>query len=332
MFVLWIISILTNSLIGCCSLLHGFSCDSNEQLLQKVPISSWTSPTLDDYRKLEGYLVDFYDTNKSELVPLFGENRFSLLRNFKFVARNSKEIPGLKRICFGDDENNTDECIICYASCSSLKNYAHGIERLVDCLKKVGYKGHLLYRIGGWPGTSKGSLLYFNVPYSFKVFFLDEARDLGYKKVLWLDASMCPEESLSPVFKWIEDGGFVFWTGTIPFSRTVSNYLIEGMNVSADERKNIQRYASGVIGLNFTMKMPNRVLDAWLNAVALKIPFYSIFPEEGVLSVVLYRLKIQNCDFSRQLFFDQKHIFTIRRLKNLALVKDRRGPCKSESL
>ena len=300
-----------------CNFLHGFVCDSTDQLLAKVQVSSWHSPTTDDYKKLEAYIENFYDVNKSELFPLFQQKRFQLLRNFKFVEGESQVPPKLECICFGEEEAEKDECIICYASCSSVKNYSLGVERLINLLKKTGYRGHLLYRIGGWPDIHKGSLIYFNVPYSFKAFLFDEVRDFGYKKVLWLDASMCPNKSLEPIFERIREAGIVLSTDNQVFSRTISSYVIQGMRLTPDEVKNTRRFASGVIGLNFEMDMPNSFLDSWLEAIALRTPFYSHYPEEAVLSVILYRLKVENCDFSRELYDGKNPVLIIRRLGDI---------------
>lgn len=291
---------------------HGVNIKNNETLISELNVS-WYAPTIEDYKHLQNYLHNYYEENFNEFLHIFGVKRFSVLRFFKFIS--DQKAPIFEILPLNTDLEDKQNCVVCYASYENeVVNYKAGLERLLNLLKEHNFKGHFIYRIGGWPNVGKGTLFYFDVPYAFKPFFLDEIRSLGYKNVLFLDASICPERSLDPLFDIIEKEGFVFQTDTQPLSKFVNSYVIEGMGLTSFEEQNFQRYAAGIIGLNFEKEIVHRFLDLWLEAIQAKKPFYNRQPEETPMSIILNRLGIANCDYTQQLLLGDERFFTIQRM------------------
>jgi hypothetical protein len=294
--------------------LTGFRLENTKELRSKISISSWLNPTEEDFKKLETYHSNFYDSHKESLIPLFKDKRFNLLKNFKFSSTDKVKLEKeLQKIYFNGDPNKKDQCIICYISCH--RNYYLKLQRLIDYLKLTKYKGHLIYRIGGWPDTQNGSLFYFNTPYAFKPFLFNEVKNLGYKKVLFLDTSICLKKPVNEMFDWISDSGFVLYSDNQRYITTISTYLIESIKLTEKETSGGRRFCAGILGLNFRNPKCVLFLNKWIAAAKARTPFLCRYPEEGIMSALLYRLKIDKnrCEYTKKIFNKEDPFIKISR-------------------
>lgn len=82
----------------------------------------------------------------------------------KIIDETDRKIPKLHRLVVNTSPLDLDCCIIAYTS------YSKVYERLLkDLLKKLPkyFKGHILYRIGGWPNMEEG--FFFHIDYERKL-------------------------------------------------------------------------------------------------------------------------------------------------------------------
>ena len=241
-------------------------------------------PTLEDYQFLQKHLT----TSEEGIITSVGDEWVDRnLRNLQIVG----ELPETFQsgvISINCDPNEKENCLILYSTFN--QKYSAGIKRLVSHMMNSDFKGHILYRIGGWPNTEEGDLTLAHVPYAFKVCAFREAKRLGYKRAFWLDSPAIPAVSLNDVFKHIEQNGYF----VIQNEHTVGPYMSEraasAFGLTLAETAHIPSCQAGMFGVDFANKKAAQVIDLWYKAAKDKDAFYSERSDQSALSVILYQL------------------------------------------
>jgi hypothetical protein len=263
------------------ALVKQFNLDVGNYLLpakDKISLENWTNPSIEDYQIIQNYLSH---APRPELAylnypdsPSWREKR---MRNFKIITETQH--PEFHIKFYNDDPSDKENCIVTYISFNEL--YSERLNVLIDQLTVVGFTGHLIYRMGGWPNTEENSLELFDVPYAFKLFSLLEAKRLGYKNCLWLDPCFFPIKPLDPIFKHIAEHGVFF--RTMPHLKN-RNYVNEFStlalgNLTLSEFAELNPINTNAIGLDVTSPRGNEILSKWLEMAKNKLGFLSFFPE-----------------------------------------------------
>lgn len=248
-------------------------------------IADIANPTLEDYKNIETYLKE---GDRPYLKPLVDLDRLVRIRNFQLVGIHGA-MPIFEKHSINIDEKSKDRCILLFASRNGI--YPDKARRALNDLRKCGYSGHVLLRIGGFPNLSGGGLKLCHVPYAFKVAFLKEAQNLGYAQVLWIDTAMHPLTNLEKIFSVIEERGY-FFTNVGFLSDNRNTHLSSAaacLDVSTDLYEIIPHLSSSMMGFN--MKNPKSVelIDEWLAAAENVYPFITCWPEELSLSIIAWR-------------------------------------------
>lgn len=249
------------------------------------------NPTLDEYRLLEHYLG-----NQREFlnIPNVGGyiGRLNQMRNFKLLGSNG-EMPIFERHSFRINKSSKNRCIVLFASYNGI--YSEKARCLLNELEQQGYSGHVLLRIGGFPNTQNGGLKICHVPYSFKLAFLQEAKALGYKEVLWLDLAMHPLTNLEMMFSEIKRRGYFFtYVGTLQENEPSHRLeAAEALGITKQMYSHIPHLSSSMIGLNMEDPKALQLLDNWQREIEKVYPCISWFPEELSFSVVAWRLNLK---------------------------------------
>jgi hypothetical protein len=274
--------------------------DGNEKIIYDS-IRDITNPTSEDYQKIQEYLKN----GKRELLPLLSISanpnekyyRYDLrAKNFRILPTEKNQTIIHETYTYNTDSNDKERCIICY--CSFNGNYPKGILRIDKALKKIGYKGHFIVRIGGWPNTEQGDLQLSHVPYAFKPCFFEEAKNLGYKNVLWLDSSIIPLKELTSVFKKIEDTGYFGYISCHKVVDYSTNHILNTFNIDRKMAEKILTVEGGVFGLNLASTEGQVILSEWKKS-AINGGFYSARPDQNSLSIISYLLHLENWDSTR---------------------------------
>ncbi len=171
---------------------------------------------------------------------------------------------------------------------------------MIHKLKRSNFDGHFLYRIGGWPNLAKGRLKFADVPYAFKPFFCEEARDLGYKKILWLDACTFPAKSLDPIFEFLGRKGCCFFAQMWEFSLELMQergYVMRSLGFNP--RRAYRDISSRVVGLN--MDHPNgvKLLNGWIQAAEKKVPFLEPSGDQLSFATLVNEYRLLDCELPR---------------------------------
>jgi hypothetical protein len=276
--------------------------------ITSLPISDWHNPSNDDLR-----IIQEFTNNKVARLsqvpiskrPFSKENTNKEFyewciyrlksRGLLSIDKQDTTVSSCKFIYFNNNPNDKEKCIIIYIthpSPNSDRDYTQGLEYIIKALEKTNYDGHLIYYIGSWPGLKKGRLKYADVPYSFKPFFFEEVRDLGYENILWLDACVVPIKNLKPLFDFLEEKGCCFHAGrTLKKNELNLNYkqIYPNLNTLIDQKEVI----SQIVGINTKNPHANELLDRWIQNAEQKVPF--LMGDQVPLGFLIHDLGLQSC-------------------------------------
>ena len=250
-------------------------------------IKDISHPTLDEYKLIQDYITN---GPREEIKRLKDFNYENAARDFKIIGPGPEERPKFEVSTVNCKMNEKDNCVLVYSSFN--RNYPKGADRLIKLIKKSDYKGHLLFRLGGWPDVESGSLVLAHVPYAFKVCFFKEARSLGYKRVLWLDAAMMPIVSINEIFKMIEEKGYFIMGNSHMVGPYGNSGVASSFGMSLEEMSHIPSCSSGILGIDFANEKGTKIIDLWYQAACHKDAFYSARPDQTALSLILHQMGI----------------------------------------
>ena len=261
-------------------------------------IKDITNPTTEDYKEIEKYLKNGDRKNLELLTKSSNPNekffRYDLrARKFHFISSNPNEKELKKTYIYNTDENDKDRCIITY--CSFNGSYPKGIARIDKALKKIGYKGHFIAMIGGWPNLKNKGLLLSHMPYAFKPCFFEEVKSLGYKNVLWLDSAIIPLKNIDSVFNKIDKSGYFGYISSHKVLDYSNDYILKTFNLDKKEAEKILTIEAGIIGLNLKSDTGQKILTKW-KISAENGGFYSSRPDQNSFSIIAYQLQLNNWD------------------------------------
>lgn len=140
----------------------------------------------------------------------------------------------------------------------STERYWPGQERLVKSLKGKTDASVLTFRdeseISAEPHKRNN--------YSFKPMAILKAYQIGYRQILWLDASMNIIKDLAPVFDIIDKEGYFFADSGWPNSRWTNDAAKEYFGTNEGEM-----LSSGFLGLDLDNETAYRFFDLWTQAM-----------------------------------------------------------------
>jgi len=293
--------------------------------MANLPISDWKNPTMDDYfiiqqhlNKRRSMLFELPDDQKCFEPNLEGWIRYRLGR--LQLVDTYENPPQFEVVYINNNPAKKDKCIICYAGYSnnSGRDYVQGLNYLIKSLKKFGFDGHLIYRIGGWPSLQRDRLKLADVPYAFKPLFFEEVRDLGYKKILWLDSAAMPVKSLNPLFKFMEKHGCCFFAQWPMPQESLDQleYVARSLNIT--KRSGFKAVLTQIVGFDLDNPKAAHLLDRWIKAAEKKVPFLEPSADQFSFALLAHELDMLPCVLPNHYYeeggprnFRRKHSATI---------------------
>ncbi len=209
--------------------------------------------------------------------------RIGTSKRFKLVEEGKDPIAQLEKIGEGGEN-----CIVTYSSINA--NYPIFVRSLIKGLKACGFNGYIWYRIGGYPHANEKDIQYAGVPYTFKVAMMQEAHQMGFDRILWLDSAMIPLQDLSHYFGRIRNEGAYFWG--IPMPQDNWRYIFPIARESIKDLTSVDvmegtTVMGAIFGLDFKAAQCHRFLEVYYKLVEDGYPFLSCMPEEFVLGAIL---------------------------------------------
>ncbi len=275
-----------------CAAVHLLAAYSDDELeCLWASIKNIHSPTLEEYRLIDQYLATGRRPYFQRLYEAshFDPSRMERILNFRLIG-DSDALPVCKTYDFNVTDKTDKRCIVLYGS--SNNTYRKKALRLLEEIESSGYSGHVLVRLGGFPNTQFGGLKICHVPYAFKVAFIEEARLLGYKQILWLDLAIHPLGGFEEVFLSIQENGH-FFTNVGSLQDNYPTHLLkaaETLQITESLYPHIPHLSSSMIGINVENKQAFELLKMWYAETANVYPCMTWWPEELSLSVAAWRM------------------------------------------
>ena len=177
-------------------------------------------------------------------------------------------IPGPRIGC--DGKPITD--VICSFSSGGRENYNKMLLRLIDSVVEHWFGDMLVYSPDHWLDEYKGvkirkgwpqpkgiaSLTHSEMPYQFKTALIQEALEMGYERIIWLDSSMQLKKDLTPLFN--GDKGLTFFENlghpTWKYLSDAAYHMLQrdgyfGPTAEFSDLKRIPQIWGGAFALNF---------------------------------------------------------------------------------
>jgi len=225
--------------------------------------------------------------------------------SFKVIGTGPKELPQFERLYLKGGASERENCIILYASYNL--NYPQGIQRLVKTISDSDYKGHVYYRIGGWPNTANGGLDSIDIPYGFKLCAFKEVQKLGYKRVLWMDASIIPVAKLNSIFSnMIKKQGYFVQANTHTVGKYMNEKCANAFGLTKKDTDAMLSCSSAVIGIDFENEKGKEFFEAWDKISQNPDASLSGRPDQNLISILLHQLGMTNFAPARTLVAPRK--------------------------
>lgn len=147
------------------------------------------------------------------------------------------------------------KCIINYVT----KNRIKGQERLAHSLKELKFDGDFL----PFNNSNLNCPKHLDVPYAFKPYSMMEARKIGYKQIVWVDASFWAIKPLDYLFKCLRTYGNVFQNSSYKLGMWCSDKALEKFNITREKAFEITLYSAGLTGIDLNFPNSIHFLDKW---------------------------------------------------------------------
>ena len=223
---------------------------------------------------------------KEEFETVYGHIHIRVSKGIdqKFYSKETSK--GLLKI-----NNGGNQCVVTTVDLSGRRN-PELIYQIYENLKETGFDGYLYYRIGGFPTPSNMEMRYAAVPYSFKIFLMEEARQLGFRYVLWLDSRLIPMRSPDPIFAHIKKHHAFLVNDRLMVRMNFLTYSLESLeNLLGINPLHYPRIATPVFGLDMDFSSVRNLVKDYYLCCEDGLTFLSVFPEEHVLSAIVGKYK-----------------------------------------
>ena len=174
-----------------------------------------------------------------------------------------------------------DRCVISYAK-SGREDYARGFLNSIPSLQYHDYQGSYYFVSPDSPDRNiqgveirqepPGMFQHDAIPYGFKPFLFNLARQAGHEQVLWIDASVVALQNLNTIWSVAETYGLCVGRNSgCPHSFWCSDEASDAMGVARDAMfEQVMGYA---VCFDFRNPVANTILDQWLSYATDGITF-----------------------------------------------------------
>jgi hypothetical protein len=140
------------------------------------------------------------------------------------------------------------------------KDFAPGIRRLKRSLAKHKFVGGAIYWDRGYP---VGCPTHLESPFAFKPFCFYAAWRLGYRYVLWLDASVKVRSSVDPIFRKIVSDGYIMFQETHSVGEYCTDTALKSLGITRERAFEMPSCWGCAIGLDLGDPTAQEFLQSW---------------------------------------------------------------------
>jgi len=255
--------------------------------------------TFEEYQDIQKKLDNM---NVDNIVEKLYNNNFYELDDFKSRLNRgfrqkiiNNELPERKIYKFGDDNN----CIVCCVPYSTNNDNSRYLasQNIIESLKNVEYNGHLIIQYGGFPNPTGKEMKYIGVPYSFKIFMMLDAYKCGFNKIIWVDSGCFALNNPKYLFDILEKQPTI--TKRVKYGNNYNamsfDKTIKLLNRLTKSNLHTAGYVETIVfGLNIDNILVKALIDEYYEMVNIGWTFFSIFPEEIVLTSLFNKPKYKS--------------------------------------
>lgn len=144
-------------------------------------------------------------------------------------------------------------------------HYIKGQERLRQSLIDQGFDGEFM---GFTHGSQIGAPQHNLNPYAFKCFAFDQALARGYKKILWVDASIWAIKPIESLWKCLDERGYVKQEAGHLCSTWSSDTQLQYFGITRDEAEKMPMHGNGgFFALDFDVPLSVEFFNRWKKAM-----------------------------------------------------------------
>jgi hypothetical protein len=166
----------------------------------------------------------------------------------------------MKIIQIGTQRNGRKRCVISLGI--GRDTYHACLLRLEESLRQVRFDGDFIYWNEEYPDNCPE---HFEAPFGFKPHCFMAARGLGYEQVLWIDSPCVAIRSINPVFRSLEENGYILFNNNYGQSmgQWSSDEALEKNGLTREQALMIPEVPCSVLGLDFRSSLAIRFLEDW---------------------------------------------------------------------
>ena len=257
-------------------------------------------------KNIDSILENLYDTQKDKFYN-FDDLKTRITRGIRQViidpSNNLLPMKKLYKIGNGGDQRN------CFVSCTPFitnnnQNNTRFIasQQIVKSLEEVGFNGYFYLLNGGFPNPTGIEMKYVGVPYCFKIFIMLEAHKMGFENIIWLDSACYTLKNPQHLFDILQEDKLLY---TKSFNNNYDSMIFPEIlqlinKITNNDIHNSKFIQTIVFGLNFESDIIKKIVKEYYEMVDIGWPFFSIFPEECVLTSLInkpeYNILFKNDD------------------------------------
>lgn len=261
------------------------------------------------------HIIETLYTNKNNFYEL-EDFKVRIKRGIKQKLLDAKNnTPNKTLYKIGNCDNNKN-CIVCCTAFKNDKNDSRYLSsnNIVNSLINVGYNGHFYLFQGGFPNPTGKEMKYVGVPYCFKIFMMLEAYNLGFNNVIWIDSGCCALNNPDRLFEILEKDEVLIKKFDLnnKYDRMTFEKTIRLLNQLTKCDLHSAAYIETIVfGLNMMSDKVKNFIKDYYDMVELGWPFFSIFPEEIVISAIFnkpnYKPLLYNNNLGHTLYVHEKY-------------------------
>jgi len=253
-----------------------------------------------DNKNIDNIIESFYSYKNMFYTITDFNSRITRGIRQKLINTDNNLLPTKNLYKIGDGGNNRN-CIVCCTPFTHLNdNYDsrfNASQNIHKSLEETGFNGHFYLFNGGFPNPTGTEMKYVGVPYCFKIFMMLEAYKKGFDKVIWIDSGCYalnnPEQLFNVLY---HDDALI---KTVDSNNNYNAMTLESTmcllnRITNSELQNAKYIETIVFGLNLESIKVKSLIKEYYEMVKLGYPFFSIFPEEIVLSSLFNKNKYKN--------------------------------------
>lgn len=157
---------------------------------------------------------------------------------------------------------------------TASRRFPEALLRLGDSLPRVGFQGEFHpWAPGRFPAASPPHA---EVPFAFKPHCFAEARERGFRAVLWLDSICVAIRSLDAIFAAIDRSGYVLFRNPGRVGEWCADATLEALGADRERAMEWPQLNAAGLGLDLEHPLAAEFLRRWLEAADRGLPFRGV--------------------------------------------------------